>query len=262
MTSIKAENRELDALDINQPKESPPRARRPAARGYYLALTFGTLLSSQGADAQQLDPLGLRHWLDVQLYAGFQMFPTRGFWPGDPPGPRGAERTLHDPEPPLHGGSGAGPARSVMEVNAPLGRCLPCGRATRATGPPRRSSRSDSEVNAACGGAFPRASRPMSPAPPRSSCRPFGPDMESQRRPAVAPSRVACDLSHRRSFGSPAGPVRSDGEHNAGPPQGLPAFRAIGVTGVCSAIRPQATPRGRNWTLTRGPTGLAVLGMQ
>ncbi|RBY87033.1 hypothetical protein DQ244_16945, partial [Blastococcus sp. TBT05-19] len=40
--------------------------------GYYLALTFGTLLSSQGADAQQLDPSGLRHWLDVQLYAGFR----------------------------------------------------------------------------------------------------------------------------------------------------------------------------------------------
>src|SRR3954451_15027576 len=81
MTSIKAENRELDALDINQPKESPPRARRPAARGYYLALTFCTLLSSQGADAQKLDPSGLRSWLEVQLYAGFQQLPIRGAGP-------------------------------------------------------------------------------------------------------------------------------------------------------------------------------------
>src|SRR4051794_39473095 len=81
MTSIKAENRELDALDINQPKESLPRARRPAARGYYLALTFGTLLSSQGADAQKLDPSGLRSWLGVQLYSGFQHHPHRGAGP-------------------------------------------------------------------------------------------------------------------------------------------------------------------------------------
>src|SRR3954454_20720038 len=49
-----------DTLDINQPKESPPRAQRPAARGYYLALTFGTLLSSQGADAHEPRPSGLR----------------------------------------------------------------------------------------------------------------------------------------------------------------------------------------------------------
>src|SRR5438093_678476 len=34
----------------------------PRHRGYYLALTFGTLLSSQGADAQKLDPFGFRHW--------------------------------------------------------------------------------------------------------------------------------------------------------------------------------------------------------
>ena len=37
-----------------------------------MALTFGTLLSSQIADAQQLDPSGPRHWLDVQHYAGFR----------------------------------------------------------------------------------------------------------------------------------------------------------------------------------------------
>src|SRR3954447_5276339 len=32
--------------------------KKPTKRGCYLALTFGTLLSSQGADAQQLDPFG------------------------------------------------------------------------------------------------------------------------------------------------------------------------------------------------------------
>src|SRR3954453_4721502 len=36
------------------------------------------------------------------------------------------------------------------------------------------------------------------------------------------PSRVACDLSHRRSSGSPAGPVRADGEHNGRPRRGFP----------------------------------------
>ena len=36
-----------------------------------MALTFGTLLSSQGADAQRFDPLGLRLWRLVQLYAVF-----------------------------------------------------------------------------------------------------------------------------------------------------------------------------------------------
>ena len=46
-----------------------------------MALTFGTLLSSQGADAQKLDPLGLRRWLEVQLYAGFQEPPRGGSGP-------------------------------------------------------------------------------------------------------------------------------------------------------------------------------------
>jgi hypothetical protein len=53
--------------------------------GYYLALTFGTLLSSQRADAQRLDPHGLRPWLDVQHYAGFQLLPIRGAGPADLP---------------------------------------------------------------------------------------------------------------------------------------------------------------------------------
>jgi len=50
-----------------------------------LALTFGTLLSSQRADARKLDPHGLRVRLDVQHYAGFQQIPTRGAGPADLP---------------------------------------------------------------------------------------------------------------------------------------------------------------------------------
>src|SRR3712207_6130807 len=57
-----AENRELTlAMSLNP--------KKPTKRGCYLALTFGTLLSSQGADAQRLDPLGLRLWRLVPLYA-------------------------------------------------------------------------------------------------------------------------------------------------------------------------------------------------
>src|SRR5919107_2361679 len=85
MNLITAENRELDALDINQPKESQTRTPKDPGTGYYLALTFGTLLSSQRADAQQLGPSGLPRWLDVQHYAGFQRPRTRGAGPADLP---------------------------------------------------------------------------------------------------------------------------------------------------------------------------------
>ena len=50
-----------------------------------MALTFGTLLSSQRADAQQLGPSGLPRWLDVQHYAGFQRPRIRGAGPADLP---------------------------------------------------------------------------------------------------------------------------------------------------------------------------------
>src|SRR3712207_5846475 len=103
MNSIAAENRELDALDINQPKESPPRARRPAARGYCLALTFGTLLSSQRADAQKTHPHGLRPWPDVQHYAGFQRLPIRGAGPAALPGRAAQEEQYTPPEDPCTG---------------------------------------------------------------------------------------------------------------------------------------------------------------
>src|SRR4051794_24201139 len=61
MTLIKAENRELTHSRYQSTKGIPTvKIRRPAARGYYLALTFGTLLSSQGADAHEPRPSGLR----------------------------------------------------------------------------------------------------------------------------------------------------------------------------------------------------------
>ncbi|MGY1749758.1 hypothetical protein, partial [Modestobacter sp. SYSU DS0511] len=45
-------------LDVNQPKESPTRSQNDQAEwGFnYMALTFGTLLSSQGADAHETRP--------------------------------------------------------------------------------------------------------------------------------------------------------------------------------------------------------------
>ena len=65
-----AENRELDALDVNQPKESLTTHTNMRSAGVKnLALTFGTLLSSQGADAQEVDPRGLRPWRLVLPYA-------------------------------------------------------------------------------------------------------------------------------------------------------------------------------------------------
>src|SRR5947209_335018 len=63
-----AENRELTlAISINQ--RNPHHNPKAVARGKYLALTFGTLLSSQGADAQRTGPSGLRRWRLVQPYA-------------------------------------------------------------------------------------------------------------------------------------------------------------------------------------------------
>ena len=163
-----------------------------------MALTFGTLLSSQGADAQELHPRGLHPWLEVQLYAGFQKPTTRGVWSGSPSGPRGAERTLHVLRSPLQGGPEPvllGPTWSTT---------------TRVRDPFRASLRT------------------TSPA----------------------------------TYRAPRGPVLSDTLHNAAPRRGLPRRRARRVTPWVRATRGQATPAGRNWTLTRGPTGFVVLGMQ
>src|SRR3712207_4831426 len=87
MNSIKAENREL-ALDVNQPKESPPKPHQGArARGYYLALTFGTLLSSQGADAHGPRPCGRGPRRTSRCYTAHQ-----GVFHGPPEAPRRGSR--------------------------------------------------------------------------------------------------------------------------------------------------------------------------
>jgi hypothetical protein len=61
MNSIPGENRELDAL-VNQPKETHKGVT-------CLALTFGTLLSSQGADARDTWPAGPSIAAAVPRYA-------------------------------------------------------------------------------------------------------------------------------------------------------------------------------------------------
>ncbi|MGY2067150.1 hypothetical protein, partial [Blastococcus sp. SYSU DS0619] len=58
-----------DTRDINQPKESQPQPHSGQGTGYYLALTFGTLLSSQGADAHETRPIS---W--PSLEAVFSMY--------------------------------------------------------------------------------------------------------------------------------------------------------------------------------------------
>ena len=98
-----AENRELTlAESINQ--RNPHHIHRCSAGVCYLALTFGTLLSSQGADARRLDPFG---------FSSLATFPTvrrsRGCLPGGFSAAReglgGATETkVHDPEGALHGG--------------------------------------------------------------------------------------------------------------------------------------------------------------
>ena len=66
-----AENQELALLmSINQ--RNPRHHTHNHVQRHrvcYLALTFGTLLSSQRADAQELDPHGRRPWRLVLLYA-------------------------------------------------------------------------------------------------------------------------------------------------------------------------------------------------
>ncbi|TFV69277.1 hypothetical protein E4P39_21685, partial [Blastococcus sp. CT_GayMR19] len=96
------------SISINQ-RNPKPEPEGPGT-GYYLALTFGTLLSSQGADAQKLDPLGLRRWLEVQLYAGFQELPRGGSGPAALPG-----RAAHgEPYTTLRGRAGGSLRRPVQ----------------------------------------------------------------------------------------------------------------------------------------------------
>src|SRR3954469_17987828 len=92
--STQAENRDLTiAESINPKKPTRKTPKGPPGREYYLALTFGTLLSSQGADAHQIHPSGLHRWRLVQ--------PTPHSTVGSawifPPAPRGglARRSMN-----------------------------------------------------------------------------------------------------------------------------------------------------------------------
>src|SRR3954465_8395971 len=97
MTLIKAENRELTHSRYSSTKEIPTvKIRRPAAQGYYLALTFGTLLSSQGADAQQSGPRGLSSLADCPIHTSHSDVPRSGVRSGALPGRRGAWGTVHE----------------------------------------------------------------------------------------------------------------------------------------------------------------------
>ena len=69
-----AENQELALLMSINPK-------KPTKRGYYLALTFGTLLSSQGADALVLQPFGPSLEAVSRLYTVLRSSRTSGVRP-------------------------------------------------------------------------------------------------------------------------------------------------------------------------------------
>src|SRR5919202_6015308 len=78
MNSIPGENRELDAL-VNQPKETHKGVTN-------MALTFGTLLSSQGADAHDTRPAGPSIAAAVPRYAASRVRQAVG--PGPAPDAR------------------------------------------------------------------------------------------------------------------------------------------------------------------------------
>src|SRR3954462_1106718 len=117
MNLIKAENRELTHSRYQSTKGIPTvKIRRPTARGYYLALTFGTLLSSQGADAQQSGPRGLSLLADCPTIHRTRMFPA----PGSDPVPSRAGAVHREQYTKLSGPAGgpsAGPALSDVQHN-------------------------------------------------------------------------------------------------------------------------------------------------
>src|SRR4051794_913003 len=71
----------------------------------------------------------------------------------------------------------------------------------------------------------------------------------------LRPASPAVSLTGARPICSP-----SDRGHNSAVARALPA--PCDQRHGENPVGRQATPRGQNWTLTRGPTGLAVLGMQ
>src|SRR3954470_1480846 len=134
MNLIKAENRELTHSRYQSTKGIPTvKIRRPAARGYYLALTFGTLLSSQGADAQQSGPRGLSSLADCPTIHRTRMFPA----PGSDPVPSRAGAVHGEQYTKLSGPAGgpsAGAALSGVEHNTRRPPGLPVTAATCVSG--------------------------------------------------------------------------------------------------------------------------------
>src|SRR3954470_1520769 len=113
----------MNSIPGREPR--PDRSRyqstqRNPQRGCYLALTFGTLLSSQGADAQKLDPFG---------FSSLATFPTvrrsRRCSPAwvlrGPGGPR--RRNRDEGTRTAEGSAGGGPRAPPLEAQAtPAGR--------------------------------------------------------------------------------------------------------------------------------------------
>ena len=126
-----AENRELDALDINQPKETHKGV-------HYMALTFGTLLSSQGADALVVQPFRPSFEAVSPMYTALRSGQTSGACPavdqaGGPVRSRSVQRerytTLEAPCTGVRGGAvllssalSPGPAMSLGAAGKPLVR--------------------------------------------------------------------------------------------------------------------------------------------
>src|SRR3954464_10542969 len=119
MFEIQAENRDLTERATNQPKETHKR-------GCYLALTFGTLLSSQGADAQQRYPLGFGHWRLCPTVRRSRRCSPSGFLRG-PSGPARRNReNVTRPGAPLARGVPSGPtSQPFTGCNAPGGAVFP-----------------------------------------------------------------------------------------------------------------------------------------
>src|SRR6185436_8316928 len=92
MNSIAAENREL-ALSISINQRNPCHHCTSDDTGYYLALTFGTLLSSQRADAHEPRPFGLRP-RRLLVWRRTTVGPRRSVPPAPDGVSRGAERKL------------------------------------------------------------------------------------------------------------------------------------------------------------------------
>jgi hypothetical protein len=182
-----------------------------------LALTFGTLLSSQGADALVLQPFRPSFETISPLYTALRNGRTSGARPavdqaGGPVRSRSVQgeryTTLSAPRTGVRSGAALLSAGPVTRTDDALGRLA---------------------------GHWPGdVWRKVVPPHPRSS---------SWSRRRVAGHWAAA---------SRRGPRR-------GPWSRPPAAPADSVT---AAHRGQATPRGRNCTLTRGPTGFVVFGTQ